>query len=50
MLFQHASVDKVFQHAISQSQARDARQAIPACMEKDRLYKRGWKSPKQWTS
>ena len=30
-LSQHASVDKLYQHAVAQSQAREARDAIPAC-------------------
>ena len=30
-LYQHASVDKLSQHAVAQSQAREARHTIPAC-------------------
>ena len=31
-LFQHASVDKLSQYAVTQSQAREARHAISACI------------------
>ena len=30
-LSQHVSVDKLSQHAVAQSQAREARHAVPAC-------------------
>ena len=52
-------LDTLSQHAIPQSQAREARmlsqhaqhrQAIPACTARYVLYKRGCRSPKQWTS
>ena len=32
MLSLHASVDNLSQHAVAQSQAREARHAIPACI------------------
>ena len=31
MLSQHASIDRISQHAVAQSQAREARHTIPAC-------------------